>query len=85
MQVGVRHLKQHLSEYLERAARGELIMVTDRGEPKAMLGPVPGRLDLERGIAERWIQPGNGEPPRPTRRFKPRQPSLEALRHDRGE
>jgi prevent-host-death family protein len=85
MDVGVRALKEHLSEYLERAARGEIILVTDRGEPKAMLGPVPGRLDLERGIAENWIRPGNGEPARPARRFKPRLPTLDALRDDRGE
>jgi prevent-host-death family protein len=76
--VGVRSLKEHLSEYLERAARGETIVVTDRGEPKAMLGPVPGRLDLERGIAEKWIRGGSGEPPRPVRRFKPRLPTAGA-------
>jgi len=35
MDVGVHELKQHLSEYLERAARGEAIRVTDRGVPKA--------------------------------------------------
>ena len=83
--VGVRSLKEHLSEYLERAARGEMIVVTDRGEPKAMLGPVPGRLDLERGIAEKWIRAGSGEPPRPVQRFKPRLPTADALRDDRGE
>jgi prevent-host-death family protein len=85
MDVGVRALKERLSEYLERAARGELIVVTDRGEPKAMLGPVPGRLDLERGIAEKWIRPGSSEPPRPVRRFKARRPTRDALRDDRGE
>jgi prevent-host-death family protein len=83
--IGVRALKAHLSEYLERAARGEIIVVTDRGEPKAMLGPVPGRLDLERGIAEKWIRPGSAEPPRPVRRFKARLPVQDALRDDRGE
>lgn len=85
MNVGVRALKERLSEYLERAARGELIVVTDRGEPKALLGPVPGRLDLERGIAEGWIRAGSGEAPRPARRFKPRLSTREALHDDRGE
>jgi prevent-host-death family protein len=56
MDVGVRELKQHLSEYLERAAQGETIRVTDRGQPKAILGPVPGRGRLSAGIAEGWIQ-----------------------------
>jgi prevent-host-death family protein len=83
MNVGVRALKERLSEYLDRAARGELIVVTDRGEPKAVLGPVPGRLELERGIDEKWIRAGSGEPPRPARRFKARVPSLAVLSADR--
>lgn len=49
--VGVRDLKQHLSEYLDRAERGELVRVTDRGWPKALLGPLPGRARVEEGIA----------------------------------
>jgi prevent-host-death family protein len=85
MQVGVRALKERLSEYLERAARGELIVVTDRGEPKAMLGPAPGKLDLERGVTEGWIRAADGSPPATVRRSKPRVPSAEALRDDRGE
>jgi len=55
--VGVRELKQHLSEYLERASQGETIRVTDRGRPKAMIGPIPGRDRIEQGIAEGWITP----------------------------
>lgn len=85
MHVGVRALKERLSEFLDRAARGELIVVTDRGEPRALLGPVPGRLDLERGVAEKWIRPGSAEPPRPARRSKARAGALEALRDDRGD
>lgn len=65
MDVGVRELKQHLSEYLDRAAQGEIIRVTDRGEPKALLVPLPGRLLLDRGIAEGWVRPGSGRPLRP--------------------
>ena len=41
--VGIRELKQRLSEYLDRAEGGEVLRVTDRGRPKAQLGPVPGR------------------------------------------
>ncbi|MFN8643962.1 MAG: type II toxin-antitoxin system prevent-host-death family antitoxin [Candidatus Binatia bacterium] len=51
MDVGVRELKQNLSAYLERAARGESIRVTDRGVPKAILGPVPGAARLRRAHA----------------------------------
>ena len=85
MDVGVRALKERLSEYLERAARGEVILVTDRGEPKAMLGPVPGRINLDQGIAEGWIRPGNGEPVRPVRRFKASMTIQQVLREDRGD
>jgi prevent-host-death family protein len=85
MEIGVRAFKERLSEYLDRAARGELIVVTDRGEPKAMLGPVPGKLDLDRGVAEGWIRPGDGHPPRPVRRSLARAPSADVLRDDREE
>ena len=38
--VGVRALKDHLSEYLRRVGEGERIIVTDRSEPLAVLAPV---------------------------------------------
>jgi prevent-host-death family protein len=57
MDVGVRELKQHLSAYLERAASGESIRVTDRGVPKALLMPLPDVDRVEQGIAEGWISP----------------------------
>lgn len=85
MDIGVRALKQHLSEYLERASRGEIIRVTDRGEPKAVIGPIPGKLALERGIAEKWIQAGSGAPAQPVRRHAARASTAQVLREDRGE
>ena len=33
MNVGIRELKAHLSEYVRRAAGGEHILVTHRGKP----------------------------------------------------
>lgn len=63
MDVGVRELKANLSRYLDRAAKGETIRVTERGKPKALLIPVPGQVDLSRGIAEGWIRPGDGTIP----------------------
>lgn len=57
MDVGIRELKQHLSEYLERVAHGETIRVTDRGLPKAVISPVVGVSHLQRGIDEGWIRP----------------------------
>ena len=41
-QVGVRELRQNLSVYLARIARGETLEVTDRGHPVAILAPLPG-------------------------------------------
>jgi prevent-host-death family protein len=86
MTVGVRELKQHLSKYLERAARGEVIVVTDRGATKAILGPPPKRHPIiDKGIAEGWIRSGNGEPPRPARRFKSKLTTEKTLDEDRGD
>ena len=68
--VGIRELKQHLSAYLDRAERGELIRVTDRGRPKVLLGPLPGRGAVEAGVAEGWITPGSGEGLRNVRTVK---------------
>ena len=66
MDVGVRELKERLSEFLERAARGEHLTVTDRGRPKAVLGPLPGGDNLARGIAEGWITPPQSPGPVPS-------------------
>lgn len=82
--VGVRELKEHLSEYLEQASRGEQILVTDRGRPKAMIGPLPGRAHIEDGIAEGWISAGSGAALQPTKRWKSRRSTQEALDEDRG-
>lgn len=84
-EVGVRELKQHLSEYLDRAERGEVVRVTNRGRPKAILGPVPGRARIEDGIRAGWITPGSGSPLGPVRRSKASKHVLDALAEDRGE
>jgi len=39
--VGVRELRQNLSVYLRRVARGEALRVTERGRAVAVLGPLP--------------------------------------------
>lgn len=83
--VGIRELKQRLSEYLDRAERGEVLRVTDRGRPKAVLGPVPGRARLEEGIRSGWITPGTGSPLRPAHRSRSSRRVLDVLAEDRGE
>ncbi len=83
-EVGVRELKQRLSEYLERAARGETVTVTDRGKPKAVLGPIVGRARIEEGIAEGWITPPSGARLLPVPRLRATRQVLDALGEDRG-
>jgi prevent-host-death family protein len=83
MDVSVRELKQRLSEYLERVARGEVIRVTDRGRPKALLTPIQDERTIARGIAEGWLTPGEEVLPQPVQRARARQRALELLREDR--
>jgi prevent-host-death family protein len=82
--VGVRELKARLAEYVERAARGEILRVTDRGRPKAILAPLPGRFRLEEGIAEGWVRAPESEPRGPWRRFRASRTVAEILSEDRG-
>ena len=82
--VGIRELKRHLSEYLERAERGEVLRVTDRGRPKAVLGPVPDRARIEDGIRAGWITPGTNAPLGPVHRARASRRVLDVLAEDRG-
>lgn len=51
--VGVRELRQNLSVYLRRVEAGETLRVTDRGQPVAILAPVPPpRTRLQQMIAD---------------------------------
>lgn len=86
MNVGVRELKQHLSEYLHRVAEGETLQVTDRGVPVALIAPIVGPDPLARAVEEGWVRPptstgrvGHGPRVKATRRV------LDALHEDRGE
>jgi prevent-host-death family protein len=69
--VGLKTLKNKLSEYVRLAAAGETVVITDRGRPVAEINParqVPDRYKdhpvLARGIREGWITPAKnpGEP-----------------------
>ncbi len=83
--VGIRELKQRLSEYLDRAERGEILRVTDRGRPKAVLGPLPGRARIEDGVRAGWIRPGTRSPLGAVRRGRASRRVLDVLAEDRGE
>jgi prevent-host-death family protein len=88
--VGIRELKARLSYYLERAAAGETIVVTERGKAKAEIRQlsVEERIQerIQRGIEEGWIRPGRGGLPfREPLRLKGRMTIAEAMAEDREE
>jgi prevent-host-death family protein len=86
MNVGVRDLKQHLSEYLDRAAGGEIIQVTDRGVPKVQIVPVPGAGAMERGVQEGWLRlPLRTGGLAPVRRVPAERRVADVVLEDRGE
>ena len=86
MDVGVRELKQHLSEYVRRAASGETVRVTDRGVPVAVLAPIAATDPLGAAIDDGLVRPalanrrvGGGVRAKAARRV------ADALNEDRGE
>jgi prevent-host-death family protein len=68
--VGLKVLKNKLSQYIRLASSGETVLVTDRGHTVAEI--VPPRREsesvIERGVREGWIRPAkrdaNWPPPR---------------------
>ncbi len=81
--VGVRELKARLSEYLKRAAEGEVIRVTDRGRPRALLSPLPGRVRLDQGIDEGWVRPPAEHRPGPWKRQAASRSIADVMAEDR--
>jgi prevent-host-death family protein len=57
--VGVRELRQNLSRYLRRVAKGERLEVTEHGRPVAVLGP----LDESESPLRRLVASGRAKPP----------------------
>jgi prevent-host-death family protein len=67
--VGLKTLKNKLSEYVRLAAAGETVVITDRGRAVAEI--VSPRREpesiIERGVREGWIRPAQRDanwPPR---------------------
>ena len=93
--VGLKVLKNKLSEYVRLAANGETVLVTDRDRVVAeLVPPQPGRAIpedefLARGVREGWFTParivGGGPPPRgkPVMTFEEVMEDLRQSREDR--
>lgn len=84
MNVGIRELKARLSEYVRKAARGEQILVTDRGRPVARLEGIGGSSMVERGIAEGWITPPSRSGLTPAVYYNASRSTMEVIDEDRG-
>jgi prevent-host-death family protein len=82
--VGLKALKNKLSEYVRLAASGETVVITDRNRPVAEIGPPRAASETwrERGIREGWLTPAK----RPFAPLPPRHPipgyTLEQLMAD---
>jgi prevent-host-death family protein len=55
VRVSLDELKQNLSEYLELAGKGELVVVTDRGVPKVLIPAIPGVDHIVSGVEQGWV------------------------------
>jgi antitoxin (DNA-binding transcriptional repressor) of toxin-antitoxin stability system len=92
--VGLKLLKNKLSEYIRLAARGEVVLVTDRDRvvaeispPRAGRSPWPADALLAEAVREGFLTPpalgGEGPPPRkPVSRFSD---LMRDLQHDRAD
>lgn len=64
--VGVRELRDHLSEYLRRVREGERLVITDRGKAVGELGPaeVSGSIERARQLARQGVARWSGGKPK---------------------
>lgn len=91
--VGIKVLKNKLSEYVRIAAAGETVLVTDRDRVVAELGPPrPGRAErlvdaqLAEAVRVGWMAPRrqSGEPP-PRSPVAPLEEIMAGLDEDRAD
>ena len=61
--IGIKTLKAQLSAYIAKARTGERIVITDRGEEVAELGPLSPARQAVQVLAHRGKLRWNGEKP----------------------
>lgn len=57
MEVGIRELRDHLSQYIQQVEAGDEVVVTDRGRAVARVVPIKGIRAIDRLIAEGLVTP----------------------------
>lgn len=93
MEIGIRELKDRLSEILHRANAGERITITHHGRPLCEISPaekaqIKRPAYLAKGIEEGWLTPAKGHTLQAMTPIKPRKPgksTTEILRQSRAE
>jgi prevent-host-death family protein len=71
MEVGIRELKNHLSQYLAAVAGGDEVVVTDRGRAVARITAIESERTITRLIAEGVVTPArSAKRPVPTSRVR---------------
>ena len=63
--VGIRELKNHLSQYLKRVRTGERVVVTERGRPVAIISPpavTPADRRIDAMLRDGFARWGGGKP-----------------------
>lgn len=85
LRVGVRELKNHLSQYLTRVEEGQDVIVTDRGRPVARLSPIDRADDrMASLIASGAVRaPERTSRSRPARRITTAQPVSDLVAEQR--
>lgn len=66
VEVGVTELRENLAHWIDRAANGEDVLITDRGSPRALLTRSTGHALLDQLVRE-----GLADPPTHPRRPLP--------------
>lgn len=93
MEIGIRELKDRLSEILHRAHAGEKITITHHGRPLCEISPtevtqVKRPAYLTKGIEEGWLTPAKVHTLQAMTPIKPRKTgksTTELLRESRAE
>jgi prevent-host-death family protein len=71
MEVGIRELKNHLSQYLAAVAGGDEVVVTDRGRAVARITAIEIERTIDRLIAQGVVTPARlPKRPAPTSRVR---------------